>query len=316
MTSNRVIERRIPWRRNREALRRRVSGTLLGLQSKCQSNKFTGIEYERFARDLQLTMNRLESREYRQTSFRPRNMLTIPDRTEEIFQDILFFWSVGKIWCEIFNKLKISNKSSVLDFCPGYFPKVELGLYYAGFKGAVTMIEQDRIALKYSNKFLLFFDSKFEVRYCHGSLWSQQRNSGYDLIVANHAIDDLLLAEFCNLSEIPLSVAYQEERLYSECWSSIVSNPSWIKTFVVSLSKKLNYLVSSNGKIVLLDYPGFSHRSLKQRRLVNCVRKCQRLLKVELDAMGYRETKIFRGQTRKIDRLVIRPTNLLVMSRV
>jgi hypothetical protein len=50
-----------------------------------RSRRYDPVEVERFIGDLSRATRRLVSREYRQSSFTPRNLLRIPERTEELF---------------------------------------------------------------------------------------------------------------------------------------------------------------------------------------------------------------------------------------
>ena len=37
------------------------------------------------------------------------------------------------------SNISLSRKSHVISLCPGWFPKVEMALYYLNFQGHVTM---------------------------------------------------------------------------------------------------------------------------------------------------------------------------------
>ena len=120
----------------REQAKKRITRSLSSVRQSARRSKISSLELERASREIAIVGARLDSGEYRKTSFQ-KNLLNIVDRTAELHSDLRFLCSVGRIWEQIFRSVGISHSGNILDLGCGYFPKVELGLYYAGYNGSV-----------------------------------------------------------------------------------------------------------------------------------------------------------------------------------
>jgi Methyltransferase small domain len=266
-------------------------------------NNFTILEQERFQEDLITLKKRLVCREYLQSSFKPRNQLSIPERTGEFFQELSFFFSIGKIWQALFSELEEVPFKKVLDIGPGYFPKVELGLYYSGYSGAVTLLDQDPRATESAEKFLNFFKCSFLARTIHKSILDEHSDK-YDLIVANHFLDDYALACHCKDRGIDIGEAYQSEKLYRAVWNDIERNLEGVLSGVRDLAIRFIQLLLPGGSVLLLDYTSFSHRALELEVIPRCVKKIKKTLLAELERNGMTPRKLL-SKSIKSDRLRI-----------
>jgi hypothetical protein len=288
-----------------------VIGSIIEAVRSCD---ITSLEKQRFGDDLITLKQRLTSREYLQSSFKPRNQLSIPERTEEFYKDLTFFFSVGKVWETLLGKLKKSTIRSVLDIGPGYFPKVELGLYYSGYKGAVTLLDQDCRATESAEKFLTFFNCPFSVRCCHTSILSAPRAT-YDLIVANHFLDDFGLASHCSDQHIDIKEAYLSEKIYQSLWNDIARNPASALAETEKLAATFSRLLAVGGTVLLLDYTSFSHRAMGLTAIPTFVKKMKRKLLSELSRQGLAPRSLIARPIR-FDRLQVDAEDLICVTKI
>ena len=250
-----------------------------------RNRRFSNLEVERFVGDIGLASRRLASREYQQSSFQPRNTLSIPERTDELFQDLAFYWSVGQVWRALFEALSLSSTARVAEFGCGYVPKVAVGLHYFGARGQVDLIDSDATALQRAGRFLELIGSRFALGLVRGALRKGVAGS-YDAVFANHLVDDLILSHWCEQRDIDIGTLYAREDRYVAVWGEIVSNPHVLTEVIPSLADALALTVRPNGLIVLLDYPSFSHRALGLNGVIDLVRQGTRLLRESLRANG------------------------------
>lgn len=250
-----------------------------------QNHRFTSVEVERFVADIGLASRRLVSREYQQSSFQPRNALRIPDRTDELFHDLTFYWSVGQVWRELFQAISLSPLARVAEIGCGHVPKVGIGLHYFGAHGQVDLVDTDLVALERAKRFLELMGARFPVGMVNGTL-SDGEAGRYDAVFANHLLDDLILSRFCERRNIDIGTLYAVEEKYIGVWREIVATSDGLNEVVVGLSEVLQRSVRPGGVVMLLDYPSFSHRALGLFDVVEYVREARRLLRETMRATG------------------------------
>lgn len=202
-----------------------------------RSRRFNAVEIERFAADVGIAQRRLVTREYAQSSFQPRNLLRIADRTDELFKDLTFYWSVGQVWRDILERVIPPAVHSVAEVGCGSVPKVPLGLHYLNFMGTVDLIDSDEAILSQAGNFLELFGARFEcVR--RAVAIAEAPQEAYDVVFANHLLDDLVLSYYCAVkSEGPISL-YQNEGSYAAIWNQIVQGARLVRA---PLGKSVTY---------------------------------------------------------------------------
>jgi hypothetical protein len=250
-----------------------------------RNHRFTSLEIERFVADVGVASRRLASREYQQSSFQPRNALRIPDRTDELFQDLTFYWSVGQVWRTLFEAISLHPSARIAEIGCGYVPKVAIGLHYFGAHGQVDLIDADAVALEHAKRFLELMGARFPVGAVKGAL-SYGVVGEYDAVFANHLLDDLILSHFCERRNIDIAKLYGREESYIAVWREIVTTPDLLNELVPALAEVLVRSVRTGGLVVLLDYPSFSHRALGLNDVVEFVRTATRLLRENVRAKG------------------------------
>ncbi len=280
------------------------------IKARLRSKKTTSLEKERCRRELAVIAARLQSGEYLQSNFKERALLNILDRTDELFKDLNFFWSVGAIWSELFSKLKIDRHAKILDLACGFFPKVELGLLYYGFKGNVTLVDIDHAALLQAEKFLNFFSVPFSIKRMSCSIWKLPSKQ-YQLIVGNHLIDDVLLERFSRLHAIRLSETYTSEALFMKMWEQIIANDAFGIKIMQELADMIMRLLAPGGIVVFVDYPSFSHRALHLQGLINYVSARRNNLRDELRLRGMNIFNPIKKGSLTRERLVVKQAHIV-----
>jgi hypothetical protein len=276
--------------------------------------RFATLEVERFVADIGLAARRLISREYQQSTFRPRNTLRIPDRTEELFSDLGFYWSVGQIWRSLAQALRISPTARIAEIGCGHVPKVAIGLHYLGVEGRVDLVDSDAIALERASRFLQLMGARFPVGIVPATLFDEGVG-GYDVIFANHLLDDLILNHFCALRGLDSARLYEQEDRYIGVWKEIVATPHLVGEFVPVLAETLIAKVRPGGVVLLLDYPSFSHRALGLTDVIDLVRQATRLLRDALRTRGVKIVTDLPAASIKVDRITVTQDDIVAFRR-
>lgn len=253
-----------------------------------------GVEMRRILADMEIYAARIASGEYKRARF-VQNTLNINERNKELLDDLGFFLEIGQGWRKIFQEVKLSPQTSILDLGCGCFPKVELGLHYAGFKGDVFLIDQDRKNLRGAKTFLDFLQVDFNYVPLQRSFWSY-RDRRFDVVAANHLLDDLLLSAYCYNTGRSLTKLHKSEGLYCEAWRKLARSSQFSHTLAERLGLTLDRLTKPGGRICLLDYPSHSHRALKLLEPWRVVQTLRSQLTEYLCARGYKQ-HILKGFT-------------------
>lgn len=276
--------------------------------------RFNQLEVERFVEDIGLAARRLISREYQQSTFRPRNTLRIPDRTEELFSDLAFYWSIGQIWRSLAEAVRISPTARIAEIGCGHVPKVAIGLHYLGIAGKVDLVDNDAIALDRASRFLELIGVRYPVGLVRATLFDEMVK-GYDVILANHLLDDLILNHFCALRGVDVAKLYEEENRYIDVWEKIVATPHLLGDFVPVLAETLIAKVQPGGVVLLLDYPSFSHRALGLTDVIDLVRQVTRLLRHALRTRGAEVVTDLPATSITVDRVTVTQDDIVAFRR-
>ncbi len=276
--------------------------------------RFNSLEVERFVGDIGLAVRRLISLEYQQSTFRARNTLRIPDRTEELFSDLAFYWSVGQIWWSLAQALHISPTARIAEIGCGHVPKVAIGLHYLGFAGKVDLVDNDAIALERASRFLELIGARYPVGIVRATLFDE-RVRGYDVILANHLLDDLILNHFCALHGVDATNVYDREDRYMNVWKEIVATPNLVGEFVSVLAETLIEKVQPGGVVLLLDYSSFSHRALGLTDVIDLVRQTTRLLRDALRMRGAEVVTDLPAASITVDRITVTRDDIVAFRR-
>src|SRR5262249_45046722 len=106
-----------------------------------KTTQLTEIEEVRLTQDLENVFQRLQLREYQK--FNPsRNVFHIQDRWQSFMVEIDFHCSVGRAWASLLKVVGAHKQPKIIGLCPGYAPKIELGLFYLGYRGIVAILNK------------------------------------------------------------------------------------------------------------------------------------------------------------------------------
>lgn len=267
---------------------RRWRDILGALEDFLTSHKFSSLEEGRFSRDLNRVWSRLKHGEYKDCDF-TGNTFNIPDRLAEFYTYLTGYLSNGKTWEKIFLDLFSDIKPlKIINLCAGWSPKVEMGLWYCGYNGSITVVDSSHEALERHKTFIEIFNPKFTFDYICDDLWKVTEKS-FDICIGNHIIDDLLLnlaasEKICDSSEY-----YSNEERMNECWKAIFEVRNELKSQLVQkLSNHLPSLVKDGGLILLTHYKSNIERIMEIDWLDKYCRDCIFMVCSNLEDVGFK----------------------------
>jgi hypothetical protein len=255
------------------------------------SKKYSIREQKGLQEDLDAVYLRLLKHEYSRGSF-SRNKFDIPDKVHEVYVNIEYYSQIGKVWEEILKKIRINNYHDIADICPGFSPKVELGLHFAGFQGDVYLIDKDKKSLIQLKHFLDLYNVKFKSTFLIQDIFGKRYRS-FDLVTANHAMDDLTLNYFSGKFGINMKNIYENEGVLSDFWKKILNDKEKnLSEITAVIIRSFDKLVNPNGVICLFEYKSYAERMLDLRSEYVFTRQLFRKVVSALKTKGYRDFKI------------------------
>ena len=241
-----------------------ITNTVFAINQFLSRKKVSRIEKKRLKRDLEVVYKRLEKRDYKKT-FYATNIFDVPDRSHAVFIDVQFYALIGKAWSYVLKELDVNKIKTVADIAPGYVPKVELGLFYSGYKGKVVIIDKDKQALSQLVKFISLFNPQFNIVKELINLFAPF-NKKFDFVVANHVIDDFVVSYFGNKFGVSSKQIYEKEGELVRLWKLILSKRSQSKKEIVPVIVSIfERIVNKNGVLCIAHYKSYMEKMLDMK---------------------------------------------------
>jgi hypothetical protein len=255
-----------------------------------REKRVSSVESKRLREDLETVYIRLSKRQYKIGGFSV-NRFDIPDKSREVYSNIEYYGKIGRTWSRIFRELGVSRFRKIADLCSGYTPKVELGLYYAGYRGTVVALDIDRKSLSQLQKFISVFRPEFRLQTRCQNIFSPSKVS-YEVVTANHILDDAILWYFAKKFGTSLDEIYQSEEKFIQLWKQIVSQKEkHLNEIVPILARSFDSLVKRGGYFCLAHYESYIDRMLDQRKAYSFTLEVFRRITKELISQGYTNEK-------------------------
>lgn len=252
-------------------------------------------ELQRVERELLTVEKRLASRDYRIHSY-CQNVHNVAERTHDVYSEVAFYCSLGNAWAELLSAAEVPADGRVLDLCPGFVPKVELGLFYQNFAGRVVLLNKDSAALQQLRDFLALFRPRFDVECFHVDIFDQTSidellNQQFHCVTANHIFDDLLLDDFCQREEIEPQRLYEEEGFIISVWRRLIRQGLLhFDSVLGKLARSIECHVAVGGSFIATQYPSYMERALGLQHASEFCRQFFEALVARLEMSGFEKS--------------------------
>jgi|WetSurMetagenome_2_1015567.scaffolds.fasta_scaffold15442_2 hypothetical protein len=267
-----------------------VKSTIKNIIDFVDKKHLTKIEEKRLLGNLSAVYNRLIKHDYQKYGY-SENKFDVPDRVSEIFTELEFYCLIGKTWLKILSALNIKDKPQIVDLCPGFVPKIELGLFYLQYKGKVVAIDKDSRALSSHIKFMELFGPEFKISKKIINLFGRFKEN-YDVILANHLIDDLVLCYFSKKMKMKLSDIYAKEGNVKKIWEHVLENKkNNLEVMTKIIVKIFDQLSGSKGLICMTYYKSYLDKILDMDDAYKFNRELFKKIIKELKNKGFSEDK-------------------------
>jgi hypothetical protein len=244
------------------------------------------IELSHLNKDLETVLDRLEKDEYKKSGFNV-NKFNVPDRTREFYIYLQFYCEIGQNWTPLLKAIDINKYKEVVDLCPGYTPKIELALFYSGYKGKVIAIDKDIDSPKRLVKFMELFNPPFKTIPEKIDLFDHFK-SKYKVIIGNHIIDDLVVDLYCKKWGISKTEIYEKEGAITNLWAKILKDKD--KNLAECLTKLVDIferITAKNGIILMSQYKSYMEKLLNLDEAARFSRTLFKMIIKELCKIGF-----------------------------
>jgi hypothetical protein len=249
-----------------------MNDCLYHIQEILKTKKISDSANKRLFRDFETIYKRLEKDEY-ETSGIVENIFDIPDKTQQLYKLLETYTQIAKDWSLVLNKIPIYKYKEIVDICPGFAPKVEIGLCYLNYKGKVLLLDNNLKSTKRLIKFIELFNPQFEMSSYSQDIFSLHKEQ-FSFIIGNHIIDDLILSYFAQKSGTLLINLYEKERELITMWNKILENEEYnFEKITRKLSQIFLSLIRKNGYLCLSIYKSYVERMLDLEKSYKFTRK-------------------------------------------
>lgn len=155
---------------------------------------------------------------------------------------------------------------TITDACSGISKVTDIALAFYGFDGNFVKIDYNKNIF---NKNAIL-KHKYSIEYYTFDMVQETANiPKSDIIILNHAIDDLFMGLWSNDTKTNYFDCFNKIEESNKCWKAAIDNSEkYIKIlseFIIRLSKRLN----ENGYIIIKNYPSGFETQFKQFERIN-----------------------------------------------
>jgi hypothetical protein len=230
------------------------------------------LEENRLQGELAKVRNRLKAREYQIHSF-SKNTHNVLERVRDVYAELEFYCRFGRSWQGLLSAIGLSNTQSIIDLCPGFTPKVELGLCYANFRGKAFLVNKDARSLSELVKFLKLFAPQFSYELLDVDIFEAPLPV-CDVVAANHVLDDLVLDSYCTLHHLSADCFYEDESELKIAWQAILNEPSnYLDATIAGFCALALQITAPQGYLIVTQYQSYIERILKLREVTSFTRQ-------------------------------------------
>ena len=163
----------------------------------------------------------------------------------------------ARVWLGILRAISLKEDATLVDLCPGSDPKIELALKEYGFRGRLVAVDTNQDALL---EIVRGLDVDYNIE-CVCSALQDAELTGHDHVFSNHAIDDLMSAEYCRRNGMDYARMYGDVDYSRGIWDAIAAAPESYETFALDALVKAGTSIPLWGYFVLSQYPSKFERT-------------------------------------------------------
>lgn len=159
-------------------------------------------------------------------------------------------------WEQALQLVQFPLDGVIAEFGPGISPKIQLALKSTPFMGKLALVDTNQQALAVQNIVAGLSRPNFEVETFQENLFDIPFDR-FDLITANHLIDDLVAVEYAHIWEIDYARVFSNPELQQEFWTRLNTDFQPGKDIMKKFAQKFENLRNGSSLIVNSYKPNF-----------------------------------------------------------
>lgn len=172
-------------------------------------------------------------------------------------------------WEQALKLIEFPLNGAIAELGPGVSPKIQLALKSISFIGRLILVDIDQQALSIQNIVCGLSKPNFKVETRQENLYDTNF-SGFDLITANHLIDDLVAVEYAHAWGIDYSRVFNSSELQQEFWARINTDRQVGVDTMRKFAQKFENLQKGRSLIVNTYKPNFDKQHQIDTRTIMC----------------------------------------------
>jgi hypothetical protein len=244
------------------------------------------VALDNITRDLNVFVKRIQTGEYLNTDFIARQTFDTPRRVHEFFNYLNGYYQGSLLWQSLIGLVDLHETSTIMDWCSGLSPRIELALRSLSYSGRLIMVDSNLQSQQRLKSLVEMLGVDYDLDFIAEDLYLMKSHYKADLITGNHIMDDLLLNEYCLMTGNSLFDLYGDEHEFTLATQMIMSYVS-LDTFCHKLSNTINSHLASEGTMILTHYFGVTEKALGLKEWSDWVGNVLLRLKSELLSVAF-----------------------------
>lgn len=158
---------------------------------------------------------------------------------------------------------------TIAEFGPGVSPKIQLALKSTPFTGKLVLVDTDPQALAVQNIVYGLARPNFQIETLQTNLFDIPFDR-FDLITANHFIDDLVAVEYARILEIDYMRVFNNPVFQQEFWTRVSADLQPGQDIMRKFAQKFEESRPNNSLIVNTYKPNFDKQHQINSRATIC----------------------------------------------
>jgi hypothetical protein len=171
-----------------------------------------------------------------------------------------YYQQCAETWSRILKHASLKKVKTVCDLASGWAPKIPLALMLNGFRGTYWAIDKNDGYLKNLASMMSIFKIAFIVKTKRTEKLTGQAG-GYDLIILNHALDDLMIGQCLATNHISPTDCYQNIANFRHIWKQVDRLSVPLQNELIGrLLNFFRHTLSQKGFIIIAQYRGYQEK--------------------------------------------------------
>lgn len=162
-------------------------------------------------------------------------------------------------WMTFFQSVPKERKTIITEYCSGWAPKIYLGAVAACMTGRYFAVDASEVALATFQRLTSLVIPTMKLYTCASDILVYQATVS-DIVMLNHALEDVVLQWYCQSNNVQLLDVYADINQLKKIWLEIQNYSDLVKVVKEQAAALFHVLQKTTKKtslVVIAQYPGY-----------------------------------------------------------